>query len=91
MAWFLVEIRYVQDKYQAVRPAHREFLAKLAEEGTLAVAGPLGNGEGGVMMVQAEDAEALRTIADKDPYYTEGAIAERTIREFNPVLGAWLP
>ncbi|GLY67349.1 YciI family protein [Amycolatopsis taiwanensis] len=91
MAWFVVEIRYVPDKFQAVRPAHREFLARLAEAGTLALAGPVGQDEGGIMIVQAEHEEALRKIVDNDPYHVEGVIAERTIREFKPVLGAWLP
>jgi uncharacterized protein YciI len=90
MTWFLVENRYVQDKYRDVRPRHREYLQKLAADGVCAVAGPLGDETGGVALYQAEDAEALQKIIDADPYHLEGAIAERTVREFKPVLGAWV-
>jgi uncharacterized protein len=90
MTWFLVESRYVQDKYGEVRPRHREYLQKLAEEGVCALAGPFGDESGGVIVYQAEDAEALQKIIDADPYHLEGAIAERIVREFKPVLGAWV-
>jgi uncharacterized protein YciI len=91
MAWFFVEIRYVQEKYAEVRPRHREFLAKLAAAGTVAVAGPLADGSGGVTLYQAEDEAALQEIIDQDPYHLEGAIAERTVRGFKPTIGAWVP
>lgn len=91
MAWFLVEIRYVPEKFAAVRPAHRAFLERLASEGTVAVAGPIGDDVGGLTLYQAENAEALQKIIDADPYHLEGVIAERTVREFKPVIGSWLP
>jgi uncharacterized protein YciI len=91
MAWFLVETRYEPEKYGAVRPRHREYLRKLADDGTVAVAGPLGDGTGGVILMQADDLEALSKIIDADPYHLEGALAERTVREYTPVLGAWVP
>lgn len=91
MAWYLVEILYVQEKLAEVRPRHREFLARLAERGTVVVAGPLGDGTGGIALYQADDEDALQQIIDTDPYFTEGAVAERSVREFKPVLGAWVP
>ncbi|HVV09668.1 YciI family protein [Amycolatopsis sp.] len=91
MAWFLVETRYVPEKFGEVRPRHREFLRKLSDEGVCTVAGPFGDGSGGVMIFQAEDEAALVKILDTDPYHLEGALAERTFREFSPVLGSWVP
>jgi uncharacterized protein YciI len=91
MAWFLVEIRYVQEKYGEVRPRHREFLNRQASAGTVAVGGPFTDETGGVTLYQAEDEAALYKIIDQDPYYLEGAVAERTVRGFKPVIGAWLP
>ncbi len=91
MAWFLVEITYVQEKMPDVRPRHREFLSRLAEEGRVAVAGPLGDGTGGVTLYQADDEAHLKETIDQDPYFLEGVVAERSIREFKPVIGAWLP
>lgn len=91
MAWFVVETRYRKDKYGAVRPRHREYLAKLAEDGTVAVAGPFGDDSGAVILIQAEDREALQTVLDEDPYHLEDALESRTAREFTPTMGAWLP
>lgn len=91
MAWFIVEIKYVPGKVADVRPRHREFLQSLAEQGRVAIAGPLGDDTGGVVLYQADSAEALEELIDKDPYHLEGVIAERTVREFKPTLGAWLP
>ncbi|GAB3140393.1 YciI family protein [Amycolatopsis sp. NPDC004378] len=91
MAWYLVEITYVQEKLQEVRPRHREFLGKLAEEGRVAVAGPLGDGTGGLTLYQADDEAHLKETIDRDPYFLEGVIAERSVREFKPVIGAWVP
>jgi uncharacterized protein YciI len=91
MAWFLVEVTYVPEKFLEVRPRHREFLANLAEQGRVAVAGPLGDGTGGITLYQADDEAHLGETIDRDPYFLEGAVAERTVREFKPVIGAWLP
>lgn len=90
MTWFLVETRYRPEKYGEVRPRHREYLRKLADGGTVAVAGPLGDDSGGVSLLQAENLEALQKILDADPYHLEGALADRTVREFKPVLGSWV-
>ncbi|MFD2417825.1 YciI family protein [Amycolatopsis pigmentata] len=91
MPWFVVETKYVPEKYKAVRPAHREYLQALADEGTVAVAGPVGEDIGGLIVCQAENAEELQKILDVDPYHLEGALAERTVREFKPVIGSWVP
>ncbi|MDV6011171.1 YciI family protein [Haloechinothrix sp. LS1_15] len=91
MAWYLVEIQYVQDKLAEVRPRHREFVRELAEQGRVAVAGPLADDSGGIMLVQADDLDDLHAVIDTDPYYTEDAIAHRSIREYKPVLGSWVP
>ncbi|WP_236790532.1 YciI family protein [Amycolatopsis sp. GM8] len=90
MAWFLVETRYVPEKYQDVRPRHRDWLQRLAADGTVAVAGPLADDSGAVILMQAEDADALEKILDSDPYHLEGALAERNAREYRPLLGAWV-
>ncbi|MFD9892576.1 YciI family protein [Amycolatopsis sp. NPDC059027] len=91
MAWYLVEIRYVQEKLAEVRPRHREFLQGLAKQGRVAVAGPLGDGTGGITLYQADDETSLTELINQDPYHLEGVVAERTVREFKPVIGAWLP
>ncbi|MCU1681636.1 MAG: hypothetical protein JWQ81_2375 [Amycolatopsis sp.] len=91
MAWFLVETRYVQEKFADVRPRHRDWLTALADDGVVAVGGPLADDTGGVILFQASDEAALRIILDTDPYHLEGALAERNIRGFVPRIGAWIP
>ncbi|WP_253859535.1 YciI family protein [Prauserella alba] len=91
MTWYVVQTRYDGDKYVEVRPRHREYLADLSERGIVALAGPLDDNVGGMIVMQAADRDELRTLLDADPYHLEGALAERTIREWKPVLGAWLP
>ncbi|MFC9251520.1 YciI family protein [Amycolatopsis thailandensis] len=91
MAWFLVEITYVREKLEDVRPRHRKFLSDLAEQGVVALGGPLGDGSGGISLYQAEDETALLDVINQDPYHLEGVVAERSVREFKPVIGAWLP
>lgn len=91
MAWYLVEITYDLEKMPEVRPRHREFLTGLAEKGDVAFAGPLGDGTGGITLYRADDEEALLEIIDQDPYHLEGAAAKRTVREYKPLIGAWLP
>ncbi|RJQ84400.1 YciI family protein [Amycolatopsis panacis] len=91
MAWYLVEIRYVPEKLADVRPRHRAYLNEHAAQGRVAVAGPLGDDTGGLGLWQAENEAELQTLIDNDPYYLEGVVAERSVREFRPVLGSWLP
>ncbi|EMD28761.1 YciI family protein [Amycolatopsis azurea] len=91
MAWFLVEITYVQEKLEDVRPRHRKFLSDLAEQGVVALGGPLGDGSGGISLYQAADETALLDVINQDPYHLEGVVAERSVREFKPVIGAWVP
>ncbi|TCP54122.1 hypothetical protein EV191_103163 [Tamaricihabitans halophyticus] len=91
MAWYLVEIRYVPEKLAEVRPKHRAYLAELAEQGVVAMAGPLADDTGGILLIQAEQEQELYERLNADPYYTEGVIAERTVRGYRPLLGSWVP
>lgn len=91
MSWYIVENRYVLEKFREVRPRHRDYLLALAEQGRVAVAGPMADNTGGLALFRADDLDDLHKMIDADPYYTEGAVAERTVREFIPVLGSWVP
>ncbi len=91
MAWFLVEIRYVQEKLDEVRPRHRKFLSEHADQGIVALGGPFADGAAGLSLWKADDEASLLKLIDQDPYYTEGVAAERTVREWKPVLGYLAP
>lgn len=63
---------------QDTRPAHLEFLNSLG--GDLKFAGPFlddaGAPNGSLVMIQAEDIEAAKAIAARDPYATAGLFAD---------------
>ena len=75
------------------RPAHRAFLATLAETGTLLLSGPMAPGVGqpdaGLLVLRGETPdEVLAALAD-DPFQQKGIVANIEVRGWKPVLGAW--
>lgn len=92
MAKFVVTLVYGEDRERqlSVRPAHREYVTKLAGEGVVMLGGPFGDELGGMLVYDVADEAAARRILDADPYVTEGVLAGITIREWIPVTGAWL-
>lgn len=79
-----------RDERLAVRPAHREYLGRLAAGGKLVAAGPWVNDTGAVLIFDVADRAELNRILDADPYAPAKVIAEQRIREWNPVTGSWL-
>jgi len=75
-----------------VRPAHRAFLAGLAEAGSLLASGPLaddGHAPGALLIVAADSDEQAASMLDDDPFVRDGLIAARVIREWVQVYGPW--
>ena len=74
------------------RPAHRAFLGALNEAGSVIASGPLPATEdaaaGALILVEADDAAAATALLDQDPFRREGLVAERTVREWLPVIGS---
>lgn len=71
------------------RPAHREYLRSLHEQGTIVVSGPLTDGAPGALLIlDAADADEVAALLDKDPFRVLGLIADREIRRWAPVFGA---
>ncbi|KAA1179384.1 YciI family protein [Rhizobium tropici] len=72
------------------RPAHLEHLNKLNVEGTLKMAGPFmdaeGKPNGSLVVVDAENIEVAKTIADADPYTKAGLFESVEIKPFNWVF-----
>lgn len=89
---FMVELVFGvnRDERLAVRPAHRDYLARLVADGKLVAAGPWANDTGAVVIYDVTDRDELTRILDEDPYTPAGVVAETRIREWTPVLGAWL-
>jgi uncharacterized protein YciI len=87
MAKFVVLTTFAsQDLRAQHRPAHRDHLKMLVDQGALTLAGPFEDeASGGLMVFEAESAEAVKAMVDADPFATEGVFATITIRPFTQV------
>ena len=95
MTVFAIEYHYPADSPQIIelRPAHREVLGKLKEEGKLIGSGPYTDGDGDALIViQLDDsatiADAEALMAD-DPFHTNNALTGRMFHTWNPVLNVF--
>lgn len=93
MTVFAVEYLYDAartDDLATLRPEHRDFLGGLLEDGTLLASGPwLDNAApGALLLVVAQDVDGAQRLLDDDPFLRAHLITKRTVRPWNPVLGA---
>lgn len=65
--------------------AHREYLAKHYAAGDFLTSGPQNPRVGGVIMMNANNREAVDTIIAEDPFHING-IADYQIVEFTPTM-----
>lgn len=91
MPLFATTYRYIADSAEArdaVRPAHREYLAGLTGRGELALSGPYVDDEPGALLVfEAATKEAAVALTAADPFVVEGLVAEVTVRQWQAVSG----
>lgn len=74
------------------RPAHRDFLGSLAADGVVKLSGPLsGAPDGALIVLEASDAAAVRTLLLDDPFQQQGLVEHVDVREWTPLLDSWLP
>ena len=68
------------------RPEHVDYLSDLNDRGILKIAGPFLNEReepcGSLVVVEAENGDAARMIAENDPYSRAGLFAEVDIRPY---------
>ncbi len=92
MAVFAVTYRYVEDPdlLDRHRVAHRAYLGSLVGEGGLVASGPMNGGAdaSALLIFDAESTGAIEAALDADPFWTEGLISSREIREWTVVLGS---
>lgn len=91
MAYALAIIRYRRelDTVVAQQAAHRAYLAKLKEEGTLVASGPFSPRSGGALLLRVSDGHAeaaVDRIRDNDPYIRAG-VAQYEILIWEPGIG----
>ncbi|MBT8160140.1 MULTISPECIES: YciI family protein [Arthrobacter] len=90
MTVFAVEYVYdaesaeVRDEH---RPAHRAWLAGLAEQGTLLASGPYADGAGALLLVRAADESELNATLKEDPFAAVQGISGIRTSAWNPIIG----
>ncbi|MET4096926.1 YciI family protein [Arthrobacter sp. UYCu712] len=90
MTVFAVEYVYDVESSEtrnASRPAHREWTAALAQEGTLLASGPYGDGSGALLIFKAADEAALNEVLKQDPFNAASAISGTRTTVWAPLTG----
>jgi uncharacterized protein YciI len=75
-----------KDLRPKLRPAHLDHLGTLDRDGRIKLAGPLTDGAGSLIVLEASSVEEVRDIADRDPYVKGGVFASVEIHPFLQVL-----
>lgn len=84
-------VHYIYDERSDARdihrPAHRAYLQSLSDSGVILARGPyVDEGTpGALILMRTESAEAAVEHLDTDPFWTEGLIVDRAVREWNPL------
>ena len=74
-----------QAKRKLHRHAHLERMDPLNKAGKVVLAGPLTDGAGSLIVIEAESLEAAREFVAKDPYVTQGVFARYEVHPFMQV------
>ncbi|MEV0384453.1 YciI family protein [Nonomuraea sp. NPDC050643] len=70
----------------AARPAHREHLRRLKEEGRLVTAGPWADDSGALHVYEVADEAELREILRADPYTAVNGYEIVLLKEWTPIM-----
>ena len=93
MTYFIATYTYGEKTLiQATRPAHRDFIASLKDEGKIVAAGPFGGDTQSAIIVRLTEGATqadVEALLDDDPYLAAGALTDRDIREWTPVINIW--
>ena len=65
-----------------VRPVHRQYLARLRDEGKLALSGPFADG-GALIVYEAEKPEDVDALIAEDPFAKSGVFASWQVHPWN--------
>ncbi|MEW9548755.1 YciI family protein [Nonomuraea sp. NPDC050783] len=88
MTRYVVHLTFGDDPRRlTARPAHREHLRRLQEEGRLVTAGPWADDSGAMHVYEAADADEVREILRRDPYTEVPGCHEVTLlKEWTPIM-----
>jgi len=68
------------------RPAHREYLVGLKEQGKLVISGPFADDRGGLLVYEAESPAEVEALIVEDPFARQGVFVSWEIRPWNVVM-----
>ncbi|MEU8360850.1 YciI family protein [Nonomuraea sp. NPDC048882] len=87
MARYVLQLAFDTDPRRlAARPAHREHLRRLKEQGRLVTAGPWADDSGALHVYEVADEAELRDILGQDPYTAVDGYEIVLLREWSPIL-----
>ncbi|MFJ9174821.1 YciI family protein [Streptomyces sp. NPDC102360] len=71
------------------RPAHKDFLNALADQGVNLCSGPFAAAEvpGALLLIRAGDKASALAATERDPFRVQGLVSGVEAREWTPVLG----
>lgn len=89
MSFFVLEYRYADMELRArVRPDHLAYLQSLLDEGTLVLAGSIGDGSGAMMVLSVPTEQEARQVIARDPYTAAGVGVDHVLRPWSVVIPA---
>lgn len=68
------------------RPAHREYLTRLIQQGKLVISGPFCDDSGGLLVYEAETVEQVEKLIAEDPFAKQGVFISWEIRPWNVIF-----
>jgi len=92
MPVFAVQYQYVDqpDVVTEHRPAHRDFLRALLEQGTVLAAGAYTDGPAGALLIfRGDSREHIEQILADDPFQKRGLVQDGQVRAWGQAMGPW--
>ena len=80
------DARGAAEKRPLHRPAHLAHLEPLAQAGKVVLAGPLTDGAGSLIVVDAESLAAVWSLVGRDPYVVNGIFERVEVHPFTRVF-----
>jgi uncharacterized protein len=68
------------------RPAHRQYLTGLIEEGKLVISGPFADDSGAILVYEAGNHEQVETMVAEDPFAIHGVFLSWEIQPWNVIF-----
>jgi len=69
---YIIQLTQITDFTKEIIFRHVEFLSSLDSEGKLILGGPILDGEGGMIIINAKDKKEAEEIAGRDPFVLKG-------------------